>query len=200
MKNYLCINGKKTALTKEQMAQLGILQEPIATLSADGKTAKIGEYEFIVLKNDKTLGTVELLLKNSLKDMTFGDTNDYKTSKVREAVEDFGKKIEEIVGADNLIEHSVDLVAMSGLKDFGSIKAKMSLLTFDKAREYIETLDENRLNCWWWLATAWSTKKHDVEYSVMCFSPRGNLSGSSGDCNYDGVRPFCILKSNIFQS
>ena len=200
MKNYLCINGKKTELTKEQMKQLGIVQEPIATISADGKTAKIGDYEFIVLKNDKTLGTVELLLKNSLKTMSFGSNNDYRKSDVRKVVEDFGHTIEEIVGAENLIEHTVDLVALSGLKDFGCITAKMSLLTFDKARENIDTLDENKLDSFWWLATPLSTKKHDIEYSVMCVSPRGRLGDRNSDCSCNGVRPFCILKSTIFQS
>lgn len=199
MKNYLCINGKKTELTKEQMKQLGIVQEPIATISADGKTAKIGDYEFIVLKNDKTLGTIELLLKNSLKKMSFGSNNDYRTSNVRKVLENFGAEIEKIVGAENLIEHTVDLVALSGLKDFGRITAKMSLLTFDKARENIETLDDNKLDYCWWLATPLSTKKHDVEYSVICVSPRGFLYD---DCSHyrNGVRPFCILKSTIFQS
>lgn len=200
MKNYLCINGKKTELTKEQMKQLGLVEEPIATMSTDGKTAKIGDYEFIVLKKDKTLGTVELLLKKSLKTMLFGDNNDYKASKVRKVVEDFGEKIEKIVGEENLLEHTVDLVALSGLKDFGSVKAKMSLLTFDKARENIETLDEYKLDSWWWLATALSTKKHDIDYSVMCVSHGGAVS--SGDSCYGrlGVRPFCIVKSNIFVS
>lgn len=200
MKNYLCINGKKTELTKEQMKQLCLVEEPIATMSTDGKTAKIGDYEFIVLKNDKTLGTVELLLKKSLKTMSFGDNNDYKASEVRKAVENFGEKIEKIVGEENLLEHTVDLIALSGLKDFGSVKAKMSLLTFDKARENIKILDEYKLDSWWWLATALSTKKHDIDYSVMCVSPDGNFHDDDGDYGYRGVRPFCIVKSNIFVS
>ncbi len=201
MKNYLCINGKKTELTKEQMKQLGILNEPVAALSENGKTATIGDYEFIVLKNDKTLGTVELLLKGTLgKNIEFGKTNDYRTSDVRKVVEKFGEEIEKLVGEENLLEHTVDLTAMSGLKDFGSIKAKMSLLTFDKARENIETLDEYKLDCWWWLATAWSTKKHDIEYSVMCVARSGNLFNYYGICNDFGVRPFCILKSSIFNA
>lgn len=200
MENYLCINGKKTELTQEQMKQLGIVQDPIATISADGKTAKIGDYEFIVLKNDKTLGTVELLLKNSIKNMAFGDNNDYRTSNVRKVVEDFGAEIEKIVGAENLIEHTVDLVALSGLKDFGSITAKMSLLTFDKARENIDTLDEYKLDDCWWLVTPLSTKKHNIESSVMCVSPRGRMRISFSNYYFIGVRPFCILKSTIFQS
>lgn len=36
MKNYLCINGKKTEITEKQLKQLGILIEPIATLTNNG--------------------------------------------------------------------------------------------------------------------------------------------------------------------
>lgn len=202
MKNYLCINGKKMELTKEQMKQLGILEEkPSVTLSDDGKTAKIGDYEFIVLKKDDLSGTIELLLKGTLgKNMAFGKNNDYRESDVRKVVEKFGEEIEKIVGEENLLEHTVDLITMSGLKDFGSIKAKMSLLTFDKARENIETLDEYKLDYWWWLSTAWSTKKHSIEYSTMCVSPDGDLDFNLSRCHDGGLRPFCILKSNIFKS
>ena len=201
MKNYLCINGKKTELTKEQMKQLGILKAPVATISADGETVKIGEYEFIVLKKDETLGTVELLLKGTLGDKVFGNTNDYKTSSIRQVVEAFGEEIAELVGEDNLLEHTVDLVTVSGLKDYGSIKAKMSLLTFDKARENIQTLDKHNPDCWWWLATATSTKKHGIEHSVSCVAPGGYIN-YIGISRYfsSGVRPFCVLKSCIFES
>ena len=65
MKNYICINGKKSELTQEQLKQLGILKDKIS-MSDDGKIVSIGDYEFIVLKHDKTQGTVELLLKDFL--------------------------------------------------------------------------------------------------------------------------------------
>lgn len=65
--SYLCINGHKTELTKEQLKQLGIIAET-CYLSDDGKTAHIGEYEFIVIKTDEKLGTTELLLKDKLED------------------------------------------------------------------------------------------------------------------------------------
>lgn len=200
MKNYLCINGKKTALTKEQMKQLGILS-PVAELSEDGKIAKIGEYEFIVMKKDDTMGTVELLLKGTIgKNMAFGNKNDYRTSNVRKFVEKFGEEIAELVGEENLLEHTVDLTTVSGLKDFGSIKAKMSLLTFDKARANIELLDQYKLDCCWWLATATSTKKHGIEYSFACVAPGGFIGNRNCDYFSNGVRPFCVLKSCIFES
>ena len=198
-KNYLCINGKKTELTNEQLKQLGIIKEPVATLSKDGKLAKIGDYEFIVLKNNGD--TIELLLKDTLENIKFDSgCNNFAKSEIREYLDDFADKVEEIVGEENIVEHKVDLTTLDGLKDYGSCKCRASLLTFMQARENIELLDEFKISKWWWLATALSTPKHDIKYSVCCVSPIGCIyyyGFSNGDV---GVRPFCILKSNIFVS
>ncbi len=198
MKNYICINGKKSELTQEQLKQLGIVKDKIS-MSDDGKIVDIGDYEFIVLKHDKTQGTVELLLKDFLCSEKFGDTNDYRTSHIRKVVEKFGDKIADIVGEENLVEHNVDLTTIDGDKEFGTIKAKMSLLTFDKFRDCFDVLNEFKLDKLWWLVTAWATKKHDIELLVSCVSSYGVMfyfsCGTGG-----GVRPFCILKSNIFES
>lgn len=199
MKNYLCINGKKTKLTQEKMKQLGIVQEPMVSLSEDGKIAKIGEYEFIVLGNDGE--TVGLLLKGILgKETAFGDTCDFKTSKVKNILDKFALEIEGLVGKDNLLEHTVDLTSLDGLKDYGSVNTKMSLFTAKKAADYVEILDEFKYGDWWWLATPWSTPKHGYKEYVVCVSPRGNVNYDISYGDDIGVRPFCILKSNIFQS
>lgn len=199
MKNYLCINGKKTELTAEQMKLLGIVEEPAISMSEDGKLVKIGEYEFTVLKkNDET---VELLLKGTLgEDTEFGSTCDFKTSKVKKILDKFALEIEGLVGKDNLVEHIVDLTALDGLKDYGSVNAKMSLLTLAQAQEYVETLDEHKYDGWWWLATPWSTAKHGYTNGVMCVAPSGFLYNYNGSYCDNGVRPFCVLKSNIFVS
>ena len=115
-KNYICINGKKTELTKEQLKQLGIIAET-CYLSEDGKIAHIGEYEFIVIKSDEKLGTTELLLKDKLgEDMAFGSNNDFRTSNVKKFLDKFADEISGIVGEENLVEHIVDLTADDGLK------------------------------------------------------------------------------------
>lgn len=197
MKNYLCINGKKSELTKEQLKQLGILT-PIATLSDDGKIATIGDYEFIVLKNNGD--TVELLLKDTLYKKPFDNNcNNFAKSDIRKCLDIFAKELASLVGEDNIVKHTVDLTTLDGLKDFGSCDCLVSLLTFDKARENIEILDEFKIDCYWWLATALSTKKHGVEYGTMSVSPGGVIDYNGYDVNF-GVRPFCILKSNIFKS
>ena len=199
MKNYVCINGKKTELTAEQMKILGIVEAPVVSMSEDGKLVKIGEYEFIVLKkNDET---VELLLKGTLGgNMKFGDTCDFKTSAVKKVLDKFALEIEGLVGKDNLLEHTVDLTSLDGLKDYGSVTTKMSLLTVAQAQEYVEMLDEYKYDGWWWLATPWTTQKHGYKTLVSCVAPSGGMDGNISIYNFIGVRPFCVLKSNIFVS
>ncbi len=200
MKNYLCINGKKSELTKEQLKQLGLSIEPIATLSKDETLAKIGEYEFIVLQNDGD--EVQLLLKDTLCNKPFdSDCNNFAQSDIRDYLDDFADKLAELVGKENIVEHSVDLTADDGLKCYGSCDCRVSLLTAQMYRENVYTIDKFKINKWWWLATAHSTAKHDCETWVKCVSPNGNFIFNYGyDGDNLGVRPFCILKSNIFVS
>ncbi len=198
MKNYVCINGKKVAITDEQLKKLGIIQEPSAILSADGKIVKIGEYEFIVLKNDGD--KVHLLLKDTLKDMAFdSDCNNFKESEIRDYLDEFADKLAELVGEDNIVEHTVDLTADDGLKCYGECDCRVSLLTAQMYRENVYTIDEFKIDKWWWLATAYSTAKHNDTDWVKCVSPNGYVDYYDYYGSY-GVRPFCILKSNIFVS
>ena len=198
MKNYLCINGKKTELTKEQMRQLGILKEPIAVLSEDGETAKIGEYEFIVLEKDAD--RVALLLKDTLCDRKFDSKcNNFAESDIREYLDEFADKLADLVGEDNIVEHTVDLTSDDGLKCYGSCDCRVSLLTAQMYRDNVYTIDKYNVDEWWWLATAYSTSKHRNTAFVKCVSPSGAMC-YYGLYNYFGVRPFCILKSNIFVS
>lgn len=198
-KSYLVINGKKTELTKERLKQLGIIAET-AYLSEDGKIAHIGDYEFIVIKSDEKLGTTELLLKDSLGDMKFGDTNDFRTSDIKKRLDKFADEIGDIIGEENLLEHIVDLTADDGLKCYGTIKSKMSLFTANMVRENVEILDEFKIEEWWWTCTPYSTPKHENSSWVKCVSPRGDVNYGRRCSRCCGVRPFCIVKSSIFVS
>ena len=199
LKNYLCINGKKTELTEKQLKQLGISIEPIAILTDNGTIAKIGEYEFIVLKNDGN--EVQLLLKDTLCDKPFdSDCNNFAQSDIRDYLDDFADKLAELVGEDNIVEHTVDLTADDGLKCYGSCECRVSLLTAQMYREHVYTIDEFKIDKWWWLATAFSTPKHNDSEWVKCVSPIGSVNGNYCGGNYGGVRPFCILKSDVFVS
>ena len=220
MENCLMINGKQIELTKEQLQQIkwcnncyvikftdeqliaikqSLCTGEIKLLDVPVKdTFKIGEYEFFVLEQlgDTTVVLLKDLLHNSEE---FGSNNNYDGSNVDKLCNEFGTVIEKLVGADNLVEHTVDLTADDGLKCYGSIKRKMSLLTAEEYRKYVYVIDEHKLDKWWWLATAYSTAKHDDTTWIKCVSPGGGI-----DYYYyyygNGVRPFCILKSNIFVS
>ena len=110
----------------------------------------------------------------------------------------FAQELAEIVGWENIVLHKVDLTTDDGLKDYGVVERRASLITADMYREFVEILDTVNPKCWWWLATAHSTKRHGNDAWVKCVSPSGYFGSY---CYYViGVRPFCILKSTIFVS
>lgn len=128
------------------------------------------------------------------------DATDYKTSELRklcdnEIYEEYAK----VFGAENIVEHEVDLTTVDMQKDFGALDCKVRPLTFDEARQYNALLANADLPDWYWTCTPWSTKARGWEYSVTVVSPSGNVCGY--DCNnYRGVRPVCIFPFSIFES
>ena len=162
------------------------------------KIAHVGKFEFLVL--DQKEEGFYLLLKDLYRETdSFGQTHDCRGSNVQRICREFADELSAIVGVENLVAHTVDLMSDDGLKDYGSIKELVSLLTTDLYRRYVDTLDLDRLKEWWWLATPYSTPRHEDAIWINCVSPRGHVNI---DDYYDdiGVRPFCILKSNIFVS
>lgn len=201
-KNYICINGNKINLPQEKLDEikqaLEVHTQRRLKDAATGAVVKIGPYEFIVLEQSRD--TTGLILKDLFKEnVKFGTNNDYRESNVQKICREFAKELESIVGADNLVEHTVDLTSDDGLKDYGTIREKASLLTTDLYRRYVDTLDIDRLQKYYWLATPYSTPTHEDASWVKCVSPRGNI-GNGYYGGHVGVRPFCILKSDIFVS
>ena len=201
MKNYIYLNGSKINLTEEQVKEMqksfGIKPIKLSDIST-GETFKIGEYEFIAMEHSKE--TTSALLKAFLHDeKAFGKNNNYNGSYIDDMCNDFARTISDIVGDENLIEHTVDLTSDDGLKDYGKIKRKVSLLTTDLYRRYVETLDKYNPKKYWWLVTAYSTPAHSASNWVKCVSPGGVIYIGLCSSN-NGVRPFCILKSNILVS
>lgn len=204
MSNYLVINNQRIELTEEQVKQIIAAQSqagPTIKLAdiAVGETFKIGEQEFIVL--EQTGDTTAIIRKKLLPDQRFGDSNNFDGSDVGRTCYEFAAEIAAIIGEENIVEHTVDLTSDDGLKDYGTIKSRCSLLTTDLYRRYVEILDNFNPNDWWWLATAHSTKRHNNDSWVKCVSPSGGVNSYFYCSDFVfGVRPFCILKSNIFVS
>ena len=201
MKNYICLNGQNIELSDARVAEmqksLGIGQVKLKDIPV-GEPFKVGNYEFAVLEHSKE--TAAVILKDLLhKEKQFGKSNNYENSYADDLCNDFATEIGDIVGENNLIEHTVDLTSDDGLKDYGKIRRKMSLLTTELYRRYVETLDKHKIDAWWWLSTAHSTPTHGYKSTVKCVSPVGRIF-SNVYYNGLGVRPFCILNSNIFVS
>lgn len=201
MKNYICINGKKVELTEEQVKEIkasyGLGSVKLSDIPV-GETFKIGKHEFVVLEHSGD--TTAVILKDLLfESKQFGSNNNFDSSYVDKECQKFAEEIAGIIGLDNLVEHTVDLTSDDGLKDYGKVKRKMSLLTTELYRRYVYILDKFKLKKWWWLATAYSTKTHDDATWVKCVSPSGYIyvDGCGFNC---GFRPFCILNSSIFVS
>lgn len=164
-----------------------------------GEVFKIAEYDFIVLKHVEE-GTVVISKDFMAEDKQFdSDSRNYNHSSLKELIEsEIQPIIEAAVGADNLVEHGVDLTSVDMQDEFGVCISKVRPLTFDEAREFNDLLVNKDLG-WYWTCTPWSTAERGWEYSLAVVSGSGNFDFGFY-YNVNGVRPVCILKSNIFVS
>lgn len=161
-----------------------------------GETFKVADIEFI--KTGEENGQVTAVAKNSPFYTTFGNSNNYAESEVKKKLEnDILPRIEEAVGAENVIEHEVDLTALDGSDEYGKVKCKISLPTLDWFRKNHELAKKIFVDKWSWLITPWSTKKYGWEYSVLCVSPVGRFCNVSSSYDGSGVRPFIVFASSI---
>ena len=164
----------------------------------DGETFHLAGIEFIKFPSKD--GQTVIMAKYPVFRSTFGNNNDLRSSNVRKKLEkDILPQIISAIGEDNLCTVKTDLTTLDGLKTYGVMESKISLPTLDFYRANVEILDRYKPDEWWWLATADSTKPHYDPIWTVCVSPAGRIDG---DCygNLHVVRPFCILKSSIFES
>ena len=136
------------------------------------------------------------LVKENVK---FGDNTDYNKSNVKKLCDtEILKDFEEEFGAENIKEHTTDIITVDGQK-IGTVDCKVRPITFDEARGYTDITPNPCLNDWYWTLSPWSTKERGWEKACTVVSPSGIIVNISFNCGI-GVRPVCILKSNIFVS
>lgn len=161
-----------------------------------GDMFKVGDIEFIKFKEKD--GSTIAVAKNALFRSTFGDTANYNNSVIKQRLErDVLPKIEKAVGAENIIEHDVELMSLDGDIKFGKAKCKISLPTFDFYRANVDIFDKYKGGCWWWLVTPYSTSRHWSDDVVTCVPPRGCIVNYDSFYLNNGVRPFIIFVSSI---
>lgn len=165
-----------------------------------GEVFKIGEHDFIVLEQKN--GATKVISKDFMaEDIVYDeDTRDYSKSNLKKVIEsDIQPIIEVELGADNLVEHIVDLTSVDMQHEFEPCTCKVRPITFDEARQYNDLLVNKELDDWWWTCTPWSAADRDSRYAITVVSSSSDFNVDV--CNNDGgVRPVCILKSNIFVS
>lgn len=196
---------KKDALSvaKELVKILEELHEKSLVMLADlkpGDKFSTGIGNFIVLEQKEDCAVI-ITEKLYMEAEIFDDScNDYKKSSLREKFD--GEILDEFIaafGEENICENEAGLVTVDGQEVFGKLLNKVRPLTFDEAREYNDLLVNEKLTDWYWTCTPWSTKERGYGCTVAVVSPRGDVDSRS--CSSDfGVRPVCILKSNLFVS
>lgn len=201
MTNYIKLNGKKIGLNDTQVEEIkrsfGLCAKTLSEIP-EGGMFNIGDHVFAVLEHlDEH--TVVIKKEKYGSDIHFGSNNNYDGSEADKLCNEFGDEIAEIIGAENMLEFELDLTANDGMKCYGSVKRRMALRTADMQRKYAYIFDKLP-KFWEWLATAYSTPKHEDSTGVECVSPLGYIGCNYGRYYDIGVRPFCILKSDLFVS
>lgn len=197
------MNNKEILKKAKELVELLEKQEEtgnveLSTLKRGDVLQTTGKRKYKVLEQygDTTkIISLDLVKEN----VEFGDTSDYKTSRVKklcdtEILKDFEKEF----GAENIETHTSDIITADGHK-FGTVDCKIRPITFDEARGYTDITPNPRLNDWYWTLSPWSTEERGLVKSLAVVSPSGCVGSNYCGDGY-GVRPVCILKSNIFVS
>lgn len=199
-----------TLTMKSLQEQINELRNEVAVLKAVEKTRKIPAG----LSTGDTFGLAGLTwtilditdkgymcLADKLEDsMKFdSESNNWSNSGLREYLDNvFLEKIAGEIGKENIISFNRNLLSLDGRTEYGECEDMVSLLTVDEYRKYRRFIP-NTDSYWWWLCTPWSTKRNGYKSSVTVVSPSGLIYDNCCD-DGNGVRPFCIFSSSIFES
>ena len=197
------MNNKEILKKAKELVELLEKQEEtdkvlLSTLKRGDVFQTTGKRKYKVL--EQYGDTTKIISFDLVKEnVEFGDTSDYKTSKVKKLCDtEILKDFEEEFGAENIETHTADIITADGQK-LGTVDCKIRPITFDEARGYTDITPNPCLNDWYWTLSPWSTKERGWEKAFTVVSPSGDFINNycSG---VNGVRPVCILKSNIFVS
>lgn len=122
--------------------------------------------------------------------------NDFAASDIREFLN--GEFLHKLIAAgapEAMFEYfNVDLTADDGLKDYGGDRVRVGLITCDEYRLLRGNIPEIP-DTWWWTATPDSPKN----YYVRGVNSDGTMDYDNACSGGSGVRPLCVLKSEILR-
>lgn len=156
---------------------------------ASGDVVSLAGKEFIVLGREEA--GVALIAKDIVEYMEFGRNADYLNSAVRQYCnETFYHMLADAIGADNILAHTIDLIADDGTGG-GFCDDFVSILTTERYRRYRKYLPA--MGNWWWTATRVNADNDSYARRVCFVHSNGVLSWNDSGNDFGGVRPFCIL-------
>lgn len=171
----------------------------LSDIPAGGKfTTDIGKFIVLEQCGDCTKVITEELYRENVR---FDDgTRNYAESKLRKLCDgEIYDEFEAVFGNENFLSHVIFFESVDLQHEFGSIRCKVRPITFYETIKYNDFLVNKKLTDWYWTCTPWSTEERGWPYSIAVVTPLGSVSSDSYD-DLNGVRPVCILKSNIFVS
>ena len=157
----------------------------------------IGEIAFTVIQTAESW--VKCIASECIGEGAFDakNRNDFAASDIRAFLN--GEFLQKLTGAgapEAMFEYfNIDLTAEDGLKNYGGDRVRVGLITCDEYRLLRGNIPELP-EAWWWTATPDSPKNNFVRLVYA----DGTLSYSSAHYGNHGVRPLCVLKSEILKS
>ena len=123
--------------------------------------------------------------------------NDFAVSDIREFLNgEFLQKLIDAGAPEAMFGFfNIDLTADDGLKDYGNDYVRVGLITCDEYRLFRGNIPE-LTDIWWWTATP-DSPKNNIVRSVYSDGTLFHFHAYSGN---GGVRPLCVLKSEILKS
>lgn len=201
-------------MSKENMSVLELMKEAVRILEekeAAEKTCKLLNLQpgdifkteigrFIVREQMGSItGVMMIGCWDGGEELVFdeGGFPDYKRSSIKEHYDgEILEALETVFGAENIIEHGVDLVTMDGQKDFGTVCCKVHPPTFDEWRQCSSFFGKGDFECWFWTCTPWSTRDRGYDSSVAVIGKDRSLySNIANIARAEAVA--CILSSAI---
>ena len=166
------------------------MKTPVSAI-APGKVISYRGEPCIVLEHRQD-GT--LLATAKQIEVKFGPTNNFAGSPLKTHLNvNFLDSITQ-GHPDEVITRTVDLTALNGSKEYGTVECKVAPLTLDELRKYHGILPNPE--AFEWSATPWSTPCVDDDHSwVMGLYTSGNVGDGSCTDTY-GARPAFLIPSS----
>lgn len=188
-------------MLKERENETGVIENRVQLSSLNpGEIFTTSFADMVVLEQRQDVAII--ISRDFVKEDVVFDENspDFKKSSIERLLSgEIYKMYENEFGSKNIVDSQVSLTTVDGQEFYGTYTGKIRLLTFDEARRFNDIISKEEMSDWYWTMTPWSIPGRGWDRSLAVVSPSGRIIfGGYGIGG--GVRPVCILKSNIFVS